>query len=78
MVKIVECRKSQKGNLYLCLKENGKFILVNLIKDRKRFKPELVEGEFYKFEFSSFANDKEKNIVAYFGVDNFESLNTIK
>ena len=78
MVKIVECRISKKGNLYLCLKENGKFMLVNLIKDRKRFNPELKEGEFYKFDYSSFANDNKNNIIAYFGVDNFESLNTIK
>ena len=68
MQRTVLCKKSKKGNLYLSSEKGGKSTLVSLVKDGKAYRPQLVEGQTYDIEFTSYKLDQEKRIVVLFGV----------
>lgn len=68
MTRLCVCKKSKAGNLYLATESNGKSLLVNLIKDNKRYTPKLKEGNSYDVDFTSYQVDEENNVIALFGV----------
>jgi hypothetical protein len=68
MTRLCVCKKSKAGNLYLATDSNGKSLLVNLIKDNKRYTPKLKEGNSYDVDFTSYALDEENNVIALFNV----------
>ena len=68
MTKTVVCKKSKAGNLYLAEVKEGKTLLVNLIKNNKRYVPKMKEGNEYDIEFTSYKLDSENNVIALFNV----------
>ena len=56
----------EKGVNYLFIKEDGKFVFVNLIKDNKGYKPKLDGVKTLEVTYSSYK--REDNRLALFGV----------
>lgn len=57
------------GNEYLYIKDkNNKMIMINLIKDNKKFAPVLKGVSQINVKYSSYRSDFEKNTLTLFNV----------
>jgi hypothetical protein len=70
MEKTVKCFKGKKsGKLFLASRnKKNELVFVNLVKDNKRYTPELEEGKEYTIEFGSYKMDDDGKRVALFDV----------